>query len=67
MCEFLNTLNKNTNIVEVFPLIVEDYEISSIDLLMLASACLDGGMDLFNTYYNTEREKLGKRPKVNVQ
>ena len=66
MCDFLNALNKNTNIVEAFPLIVEDYEISSIDLLVLASACLDGGMDLFNTYYNTEREKLGKRPKVKV-
>lgn len=66
MCDFLNALNKNTNIVEAFPLIVEDYEIPSIDLLVLASICLDGGMDLFNAYYNTERENLGKRPKVKV-
>ena len=52
MCNFLNKLNKEDNIVEAFPRLVEEYPDLEKELLIIASTCLDGGFDLFNEYYS---------------
>ncbi len=59
MCNFLNTLNKEDDILKAFPSLVEEYPGLEKELLMIASTCLDGGIDLFDAYYS----KTGKNRK----
>lgn len=60
MCNFLNNLNKEDDILEAFPRLVEEYPGLEKELLMIASTCLDGGIDLFNEYYMRIIVKLVK-------
>ena len=57
MCNFLNKLNKEDNIVEAYPRLVEEYPDLEKELLIIASTCLDGGFDLFNEYYSRTTKK----------